>query len=91
MYCAFASPCSAAAEQGDANAQYILGLMYVKGSGVERNFYFAYAWLIIAEVNGADTEKIKSILEEEMTPEQIAKAQELTKEVVKKNPRLISE
>jgi hypothetical protein len=80
-----------AAEQGYALAQYNLGLMYAKGSGVERNFYFAYAWLIIAEVNGADTEKIKSILEEEMTPEQIAKAQELTKEVVKKNPRLISE
>ena len=39
---------SRAAEQGDPNAQYLLGLAYDKGHGVRRNAVLAYMWLDLA-------------------------------------------
>ena len=35
------------AEQGDADAQYNLGLMYAKGRGVPQNNIYAHMWLNI--------------------------------------------
>ena len=80
-----------AAEQGNANAQYNLGGMYEVGHGVPEDLVTAYAWAKIAQANGnKGAQKFKSLLEKKMTPEQIAKAEELFKEMIEKNPKLIS-
>ena len=81
-----------AADQGFAIAQYNLGGMYGMGEGVERNYVTAYAWASIAATNGNNiAPRFKSeFLEPKMTPAQIAKAEELVKEMVKKNPKLIN-
>ena len=81
-----------AAEQGLAGAQYNLGVMYGSGDGVLQDYVNSYAWTDIAGANGHDIKKFKSeFLKKKMTPEQIAKAQELSKEMIKKNPKLINE
>ena len=50
----------------------------------------AYAWHTIAAANGyADTKKKEANLAKEMTPNQIAKAVALAKEMIAKNPKLI--
>ena len=51
----------------------------------------AYAWFNIAAINGnAAAKEAKEKIPKTMTPEQINKAQELSKELVKKNPKLIN-
>ena len=80
-----------AAEQGDASAQNNLGVMYADGAGVLQDYVTAYAWANVAEANGNDVKKFKSeFLEMKMTPDQIAKAEELFIEMVKKNPKLLN-
>jgi TPR repeat protein len=72
-----------AAEQGDAGAQYNLGGMYAKGEGVPQDYILAYAWFNLADLSGGDGAKISlNKLERKMTPEQISKAQELSKTLV---------
>ena len=79
-----------AADQGDADAQYNLGVMYDNGDGVEQDNVTAYAWWNIAATNGdQDAKNNKSVVAKKMTPAQIAKAEELVKEMVKKNPKLL--
>jgi TPR repeat protein len=80
-----------AADQGEANAQYSLGVIYEMSKGVEQNYVTAYAWASIAATNGNNiAPEFKSqFLEPKMTPAQIAKAEELVKEMVKKNPKLM--
>jgi len=79
--------CQKAAEQGNAIAQYNLGLMYYNGHGVEQNNVIAYAWWDIAATNGNQkAPNNKSIVANEMTPEQITKAEALATEMGKKNP-----
>ena len=62
--------------------------MYFNGDGILRDFVKAYVWNSIA----AD-KRFKDAAAKRMTPEQITKAQELVKEMVKKNPKgcIISE
>ncbi len=43
-----------AAEQGDANAQYNLGVMYVLGEGVIQDDVYAHMWLNIAAASGVE-------------------------------------
>jgi TPR repeat protein len=79
-----------AADQGNAIAQSNLGFMYYNGQGVEQNDVTAYAWWNIAATNG--NQKVKKglfQLAEIMTPAQITEAEELVKEMVKKNPKLL--
>ncbi|MGI9250836.1 MAG: tetratricopeptide repeat protein [Pseudohongiellaceae bacterium] len=46
-----------AAEQGDANSQFSLGLMYRDGTGVPQDYAEAYIWFSLAAVKGVeDTE-----------------------------------
>ena len=89
-----------AAEQGNAEAQLSLGLMYHIGNGVKLDIVTAYAWHNIAATpihsrtpflrNVRDKAKREKVdLAKKMTPEQISKAQALSKEMVKKNPKLI--
>jgi hypothetical protein len=78
------------AEQGVPYAQYNLGWMYKRGEGVMEDYVTAYAWFNIAAANGHYTAKpTKVIVAKEMTADQIAKAEELVKEMVKKNPKLL--
>jgi len=79
-----------AAEQGHVLAQYYLGVMYDNGDGVIEDKVQAYVWWNIAQANeDEDAKKKKSILAEMMSKEQIAKAQQLSTEMVKANPKLI--
>ena len=80
-----------AAEQGFAPAQHNLGVMYGKGEGVLQDKVTTYAWLNISAANGQEkAKKFKDLAANEMTPDQIAKAEALVKEMVKKNPKLLN-
>ena len=79
-----------AAEQGHANAQNDLGVMYGFGIGVLQDYVTSYAWVNIAGANGYDVKRFKSeFLEAKMSPDQIAKAEAMVEEMVKKNPKLL--
>ena len=74
-----------AAEQGDAAGQYNLGLMYRIGRGVPKDYVAAYAWFNLAAYNGMDLGSTnRDLIAKKMTPEQIAEAQKLSKELLKK-------
>jgi hypothetical protein len=62
-----------AAEQGNADAQYRLGLAYESGRGAPQDLVEAYKWFKIASAQGNKSAKIGlSLIEPYMTPEQIA-------------------
>jgi TPR repeat protein len=72
------------ADQGDAEAQFNLGVMYHRGRGVLKDYVAAYAWFCISAFNGHEEGKEgRDKLAKKMTPEQIAEAQELSKELLK--------
>ena len=74
-----------AAEQGDASAQYNLGVMYANGEGVPEDYVKAYAWINLAAAQGQkDVVKSKDRLRPKMTSAQVAKAQELAGELYKR-------
>ena len=78
-----------AAEQGDSSAQFCLGVMFLHNAEL-KDHVTSYAWTDIAAANGyANAKKNKGIIAKEMTPEQIAKAEALAKEMIAKNPKLI--
>ena len=74
------------ANAGDAFAQSHLGWAYSEGEGVRKDDVAAYAWFNLAALNGTSFSALQARddLAKEMTPEQIAKAQELSKELLKK-------
>ena len=66
------------AEQGNAKAQGLLGVMYRRGQGVARNPIHAFIWLNRAAARG--DVKAKAELREvsqTMTPQEISRAQEM--------------
>ncbi len=64
-----------AAEQGQTEAQFILGNMYISGQGVQQNYIKAYAWTSIAYKNGHDQAKQNlQFLNKEMTASELEKA-----------------
>ena len=74
------------AEQGYLDAQSNLGVMYVNGYGVLQDYVKAYMWWNIAASNGnEDAREYRDKVAGMMTPEQIAEAQELARECIKKN------
>ena len=81
------------AEQGNGFAQFSLALIYDAGLGVKQDNVTAYAYYNFAaaheDENGKTLDKFRSRLSKEMTPEQITKAEELVKEMIKKNPKLL--
>ena len=87
-----------AAEQGDPPAQCSLGVMYYNGEGVEKDVVNAYAWHEIAGSGemmrgwlvAEEVKEGKAKLVKQMTPDQIAKAKALVKEMVAKNPKLLN-
>ncbi len=71
----------AAAEQGDADAQYELELMYLEGLGVKQDNAEAYAWIRTAAAQGkGGTLDIRQTLLREMTPSQADRAIRLARE-----------
>ncbi|MGU9962713.1 MAG: tetratricopeptide repeat protein [Candidatus Halichondribacter symbioticus] len=77
-----------AANGGILNAQLHLGVMYQEGRGFPQNYIHAHMWYNIAASTG-DTTGVENrdIIAKIMTPEQIAKAQDMAVEVVKPRPR----
>ncbi len=70
-----------AAEQGDASAQFKLGVIYDKGKGVLKDYVLAHMWLNLAAAKGVkEAVKLRELLEERMTPAQLAEAQRLAGE-----------
>jgi hypothetical protein len=73
------------AEQGFSLAQNNLGLLYVKGQGVVQDYVYAHMWWNIAASSGnksagTNRDKVAGM----MTPSQIAEAQDLARECVRK-------
>jgi TPR repeat protein len=69
------------AEQGDANAQYILGVFYNNGLGVPQDYVRSYMWLNLAATQGRESAAtFRDLVARLMTPAQIAEAQKLARE-----------
>ena len=74
------------AAQGNASAQYNLGVMYDNGQGVTQDNVYAHMWWNIAASSGdANAVKNRDIVAGKMTAADISKAQGLARECVKKN------
>jgi uncharacterized protein len=77
-----------AAEQGEAKAQFNVGIMYAHGQGVPRDDVQAHKWLDLVSSHSGASEKAtreravrnRNILAARMTPAQIAEAQKLARE-----------
>ena len=73
------------AEQGHARAQFALGVKYAMGQGVLLDDVYAHMWFNIAVSNGDDDAmKNRDIVAKRMTTEQLAEAQKLARECVRK-------
>jgi len=69
------------AEQGDANAQYNLGVLYDNGLGVPQDRVRAYMWLNLAAMQGRESAAtIRDLVARLMTPVQISEAQKMARE-----------
>ena len=74
------------AEQGILKGQVNVSVLYGMGKGVPKNNKLAYMWANIAAANGAKRAKgIKTLLSKDMTKEQIAEAQKLSREWMAKH------
>ena len=73
------------AEQGEANAQFALGAAYALGRGVIQDNVYAHMWWNIATSNGlSGADMSRDDIAKQMTPSQIAEAQKLARECVRK-------
>ena len=74
-----------AAEQGDARAQTMLGVMYDNGEGVAEDIVRGHAWISLAAAQGYEkASKLKGSRRETMTVEQVAEAEKLAAELYKR-------
>ena len=72
-------------EQGDAFAQYNLGIMYINGLGVTQDNIYAHMWFNVSEsIRHSYAATSRDSVAKKMTTAEIAKAQELARECVKK-------
>ncbi len=77
---------SKAAEQGNADAQNNLGVMYGNGYGVPQGYVEAHMWYNLATAQENETaRKNRDIVAKQMTPTQIAEAQKVAREWMKKH------
>ena len=68
-------------DQGDPLAQATLGLMYAEGQGVPKDYVLAHMWMNLAAAKGVqEAVKGRDLLEKNMTPAQIGRAQRLARE-----------
>ena len=74
-----------AAEQENANSQVSMAVSYEEGRGVIQDNVYAHMWWnIAASNNSTNASKYRDELAKKMTAAEIAKAQELARECVKK-------
>jgi TPR repeat protein len=72
------SACRRLADQGDAQGQTNLGVMYYSGQGVPQDYVQAYMWFnLSAAQGGTDADKQRDAVASKMTPSQIEKARAL--------------
>ena len=68
-----------AAEQGDADAQFNLGVMYFKGEGVLTDNRRSYMWFNLASYSGSEKAgENKDKVTKQMTPADISTAQDMS-------------
>ena len=76
------------AEQGDADAQFLLGRMNYDGNSLPQDYVEAYKWFQIAASGGVPVaERYRDGLGKSMTAEQIAQARKLASEWSEQHPR----
>jgi TPR repeat protein len=68
-----------AAEQGDSSAQVMLSTYYIFGDGLAKDYIHAYMWasLAVDKDHGGYAQQNRNIAASNMTPSQIAEAQEM--------------
>ena len=77
-----------AAEQGYADAQFNLGLMYARGEGVPQEYVEAHKWFNLAASHGDKTAvENRDHAASLMTPAQIAEAERLARVWAEKHGR----
>jgi len=81
-----------AAEQGNAEAQYDLGVAYSNGQGVSRDYSLSYFWLSLSvsrSTGGMFTKRAqyRDATARKLTRGQLKKAQLMTREWEAKHPR----
>jgi hypothetical protein len=81
-----------AADQGDGNAQYNLGVMYDNGDGVPQDDVQAYMWFSLAASRSTGTERATATewrdrVANRLTPDQLAEGQRLAREWDEAHPR----
>ena len=77
-----------AAEQGYALAQFSLGLMYFTGEGLPQDLVLAYMWCNLSAAQGNEVARVsKDRIEAQMTREEIAEAQRLSREWIEEHPQ----
>ena len=77
-----------AAEQGHAESQWLLGTMYEDGDGVPEDDVLAYMWFNLSGAQGhVSAQESEDIIEQRMTPGQIAEAQRLSREWMETHPQ----
>jgi len=75
-----------AAEQGNAAAQSNLGVLYLEGQGVARDYTRAHMWFHIAAVSGhKPSERGRDLAASKMTAQQIEQAQRMARECRRSN------
>ena len=80
-----------AAEQGQADAQNLLGLHYYMGKGVIKDYVEAYKWINLSASQGNKiAEKSLGHLEKELSGEQIAEAQRLSREFKQRKTSILN-
>ena len=84
---------SKAAEQGHSSAQSMLGYHYALGHGVPRDYLLAYFWFSLSASRSKDdfeygmTAGSRDEAAKKLTPEQLMKAQQMTRDWEAKHPR----
>jgi hypothetical protein len=77
-----------AGDQGNAQAQFNLGVMYFLGEGVPKDLIQAYFWFYLASASGEKSaQENLAAIEKVMTPDQIADAAKLAREILQKQPK----
>lgn len=77
----FAKCCLKLAEEGDAEAQYQLGVAYANGIGLPKDDVLAYMWWNLAAAAGIEAAgKKRDLATKKMKSEQVAEAQRLSRE-----------
>jgi TPR repeat protein len=76
------------AEQGNAKAQRVLGVMYRRGEGVKRSSVRAFIWFSRAAARGDATARVEMReVSQTMTPEELSQAREMAQACEESNYR----